>query len=80
MKLTLPKEYELAYKPDEVAIESSIGSVRRIVELEDQCLTLTTTLVIEGAEVIPEDWPDLRAMINSLEGDRAQTILLRRKD
>jgi len=76
--LQLPDGFEVAYAPGEEAIASDLGSFRRTITVEDGELAVTTLLLIEVAEVAPQDWPDLRALIDAAEATPANTVLLRR--
>ena len=78
--LSLPDGYEVAYAPAEAAIASEIGSFRRTVVAEDGELTVTTLLLIEQSVIAATQWPDLKALIDAVEGDTANTVLLRRAD
>jgi len=80
LELTLPDGYELVYAPEDASIECAAGSVTRRVKRDGKTLTITTELTVKAEVIAPAEWPAFRAMIATLEGDRAETILLQREE
>ena len=80
LTIALPAGFDVVHVPDDLALAGNAGSVRRSATVTDGELHWSTVLVINRAEVAPEDYAGLRSLLDGLESSSAATVLLRRTE